>query len=146
MTGPRWICPCSASTPSLSSPPPSVEAGEIRALNEIAVSPTAADAGINIGSVITLDRLDVELTAVGFTKGQTTFGHVDMAYLPLGTWQHTASGQSQPGAPAETEIAALDFDTASAVTIKAEVAIKAEDVQPGTSLPVTPPQAQPPPP
>lgn len=92
----------------------------IEAVNEIVVSPTAADAGVNIGSTVTLDRLDVELTVVGFTEGQATFGHVDMAYLPLETWQLIASGQSQPGTPTEAQTGALEFDTASAVAIKAE--------------------------
>ena len=96
------------------------EGHEVQAANEIVVSSTAEDAGIELGSVITLDRLDVELTVVGFTDGQATFGHVDMAYLPLQTWQYIASGQSQPGAPAEADIAAVDFDTASALAIKAE--------------------------
>ena len=36
----------------------------IEAANEIVVSPTAKDEGITIGSVVTLDRIDVELTVV----------------------------------------------------------------------------------
>ncbi|MER2137208.1 MAG: ABC transporter permease, partial [Arthrobacter sp.] len=96
------------------------EGRDVQAPNEIVVSSTAEDEGIELGSVITLDRLDVELTVVGYTEVQATFGHVDMAYLPLGTWQYIASGQSQPGAPSEADLAALDFDTASAVAIKAQ--------------------------
>lgn len=95
------------------------EGRDVQAPHEMVVSATAEEEGIELGSVITLDRLDVELTVVGFTEGQATFGHVDMAYLPLGTWQYIASGQSQPGAPSEADLASLDFDTASAVAIKA---------------------------
>ncbi|WP_225219069.1 ABC transporter permease [Arthrobacter gallicola] len=92
----------------------------IGAANEIVVSPTAEAEGITIGSVITLERTDVELTVVGYTKEQATFGHVTVAYLPLGTWQLIASGQAGPGAPTDAAIAALDFDTASTIAIKAE--------------------------
>ncbi|MFZ3453393.1 ABC transporter permease [Arthrobacter sp. 7Tela_A1] len=92
----------------------------IEAVNEIVVSPTTQDEGVKIGSVVTLDRLDVALTVVGYTEDQATFGHVGMAYLPLDTWQLIASGQSQPGEPTEAAIAAVDFDTASSIAIKAE--------------------------
>ncbi|MCC3297931.1 ABC transporter permease [Arthrobacter caoxuetaonis] len=92
----------------------------IEAVNEMVVSPTAEDEGVEIGSVVTLDRIDVALTVVGYTEDQATFGHVSMAYLPLETWQLIASGQSQPGEPTETAIAAVDFDTASSIAIKAE--------------------------
>ncbi|MBP3043294.1 ABC transporter permease [Arthrobacter jiangjiafuii] len=91
----------------------------INAVNEVVVSPTGADEGLHIGSVITLERLDVELTVVGYTEGQATFGHVTVAYLPLETWQLIASGSSSPGAPTEADTAALDFDTASTIALRA---------------------------
>ena len=91
----------------------------INAVNEVVVSPTGADEGLHIGSVITLERLDVELTVVGYTESQATFGHVTVAYLPLETWQLIASGQSSPGAPTEADTAALDFDTASTIALRA---------------------------
>src|SRR5690606_19951979 len=37
--------------------------------------------GLELGSVVTLDRIDTELEVVGFTDEQATFGHVDVAYL-----------------------------------------------------------------
>lgn len=117
---------------------PEIGAGrDIEAVNEIVVSPTAEDEGIHIGSVLTLERIDVELTVVGYTADQATFGHVTLAYLPLGTWQLIASGQSQPGAPTESSISALDFDTASAIAIKArngaELDLAAGDAAAGTA-------------
>ena len=63
------------------------------------LSPTAKGAGVEIGTVLTLDRLDTELTVVGFTDGQATFGHVDVAYLPLATWQLIASARPRPESP-----------------------------------------------
>lgn len=87
--------------------------------DEMVVSPTAQDEGIDIGTVVTLDRIGVELTVVGFTDGQATFGHVSMAYLPLDTWQLIASGQAAPGAPTDAQTEASGFDTASAVALRA---------------------------
>ncbi|MCC3279230.1 ABC transporter permease [Arthrobacter sp. zg-Y40] len=98
------------------------QVGEGRGLSapdEIVVSSTAADAGLNIGDVVTLERIGVELTVVGYTDSQATFGHVDLAYLPLDTWQYLASGQSVPGVPAKAQMDGVKFDTASTVALKA---------------------------
>ena len=58
-------------------------------------------AGVELGTVVTLERSDVELTVVGFTEGQATFGHVDVAYLPVDTWRLLAAGAAEPGAPTQ---------------------------------------------
>jgi putative ABC transport system permease protein len=86
----------------------------------IVVSETAKDAGLALGTRVTLDRTNVELTVVGFTKGQATFGHVDVAYLPVDTWRLIASGTAKAGPPARAEISAADYDYSSVVAIKAE--------------------------
>lgn len=99
---------------------PQIGAGRgIEAANEIVVSSTAADEGVDIGDVVTLERIGVELTVVGYTDGQATFGHVDLAYLPLDTWQYLASGRSTPGAPTAEAVSGSGFDTASTVALKA---------------------------
>lgn len=99
---------------------PSIGEGRaVAAADEIVVSPTARDEGIDLGTVVTLDRIGVELRVVGFTDGQATFGHVGIAYLPLDTWQLIASGQAAPGAPTEARTEAVSFDTASAVALRA---------------------------
>ena len=85
----------------------------------IVVSQPLQDEGIELGTVVTIDRLDVELTVVGFTQGQATFGHVDVAYLPIDTWRLIASNTALPGPPTEEAIAALDFDYASVVAVQA---------------------------
>lgn len=87
--------------------------------HEVVLSETARSEGIEIGTVLTVDRMDTELTVVGFTDGQATFGHVDMMYLPLDTWRLLISGQAQPGAPTAEQLDALDSDTASVVALQA---------------------------
>ncbi|MCR2799862.1 ABC transporter permease [Microbacterium sp. zg-Y818] len=100
---------------------PPVSSGEgLGAANGIVVSEPMKDEGVEIGTVVRLERSDVELTVVGFTEGQATFGHVDVAYLPLDTWKLMAAGATQPGAPTEAQIAAVDFPFASVVALQAE--------------------------
>lgn len=91
----------------------------IGALDGIVVSETAREQGVELGSIVTLDRTDVELEVIGFTEGQATFGHVDVAYLPLATWQLLASGQAQAGAPTDDTVDAVDFEYASVVALSA---------------------------
>ena len=99
---------------------PAVSAGEgLGAVDGIVVSETLRDEGVELGTVITLDRVDLELTFVGFTDGQATFGHVDVAYLPIGTWKLLAAGATQPGAPSAAEVEALDFPYSSVVALRA---------------------------
>jgi len=85
----------------------------------IVVSGTAD--GLELGSVITLDRLDTQLEVVGFTEDQATFGHVDIAYLPLETWQLIAAGQAPAGAmPSAEDLAGLDFAEFSVIGLRGE--------------------------
>lgn len=86
----------------------------------IVVSETAKDAGLKLGSTVKLDRSNVELTVVGFTEGQATFGHVDVAYLPIGTWQLIASNTAPAGAPTQAAIDQVAYDYSSVVAIKAK--------------------------
>ncbi|WP_449371856.1 hypothetical protein [Arthrobacter psychrolactophilus] len=73
---------------------PAISAGApLGAIDGIVVSPTMKAEGVELGTVVTLDRIDAKLTVIGFTENQATFGHVDVAYLPLHTWQLIASGQ-----------------------------------------------------
>ena len=86
----------------------------------IVVSEPAQEEGLEIGSVVRLDQIDTELEVVGFTDGQATFGHVDIAYLPLETWQLTVSGQAPEGPVTDSDLSALDFDQASVVMVQGE--------------------------
>ncbi|MDX2357304.1 ABC transporter permease [Dietzia sp. PP-33] len=58
---------------------------------EILVSATAADV-VDLGDTVTVDRLGTPLEVVGIAADQHTFGHVDMAYTTLTTWQDVHSG------------------------------------------------------
>jgi putative ABC transport system permease protein len=117
---------------------PSRSAGTaLGAADGIIVSSTAKSEGIDLGTVVTLDRIGTKLKVVGFTDGQATFGHVDVAYLPLKTWQLVASGQAAAGAPDEAQLSALTFDTASVVALQAKpgatLDLAAGDAAAGTS-------------
>lgn len=60
--------------------------------HDVVVSATLKEEGLNIGDVITVERLETPLTIVGFADGQRTFGHVDIAYAPLDVWQEIHAG------------------------------------------------------
>ncbi|MGN8244767.1 FtsX-like permease family protein [Cellulomonas soli] len=85
----------------------------LAAPGEAVLSSSARDEGVQLGDVITLDRLGTELTVVGFTADQRTFGHVDIAYVPLTTWQEVHAGLL-PG----EEPDAGTYDVASVVALR----------------------------
>lgn len=85
----------------------------------IVVSETLTEEGVGIGTVVTLDRIDLELEVVGFTEGQATFGHVDIAYLPLDTWRLIAANEAPAGPPTEAAVANLDYPYASVIALQA---------------------------
>lgn len=99
---------------------PAVSSGDtVGAVNGIVVSESLREQGVDIGTVVTLDRTNIELTVVGFTVGQATFGHVVVAYLPIDTWRLIASGTAQPGAPTQAQLDGLDFGYSSVVALLA---------------------------
>jgi len=106
-------------------------------IDGIVVSETMREEGVEIGTVLTLDRVDTELTVIGFTEGQATFGHVDVAYAPLETWQLLAAGQAPAGTPTQQDLDRLDFDYSSVVALKyadgASVDLAAGDAAADTS-------------
>lgn len=60
--------------------------------NGIVVSPTVLEEGIDVGDTVTVDSLGTELEVVGVLTDQATFGHVDVAFLPLPLWQEVKAG------------------------------------------------------
>lgn len=68
--------------------------------HDIVVSESARDEGVRLGDTVTIDRVGTELTVVGFTGEQRTFGHVDVAYVPLATWQEIHAGSAAGDDPA----------------------------------------------
>jgi putative ABC transport system permease protein len=66
--------------------------------DEIVVSATAAKAGVALGDVVTVEPLGTTLRVVGILASQHTFGHVEVGYVPLRTWQEVHAGL-RPGDP-----------------------------------------------
>lgn len=97
--------------------------------NEIVVSATALDAGVRLGDVVTVDRVGTELTVVGVLDGQHTYGHVDIGYIPLRTWQEIRTGTA-PGAQAPAH--AYEEITAVAVRSASGTDLAAGDREVGT--------------
>lgn len=59
---------------------------------EVVISATAAEEGIAVGDTIRLEPVGTVLTVVGILADQHTYGHVDVGYLPLRTWQEVRAG------------------------------------------------------
>ncbi|WP_417365639.1 ABC transporter permease [Glutamicibacter arilaitensis] len=95
------------------------EGAKLGAANGLVVSETLRQEGVEIGTTLVLDRIDTELEVIGFTEGQATFGHVNVAYLPLATWQMIAAGKSPAGVPTEADTKDLDFNYSSVIALKA---------------------------
>lgn len=80
---------------------------------DVVLSDSARDTGVELGDTIVIDRLGTRLTVVGFTSDKRTFGHVDVAYLPLNTWQEIHAGvrlgeQVPPSAYTEASVVAIE--------------------------------------
>ncbi|GAA0563023.1 ABC transporter permease [Actinomadura livida] len=107
------------------------EGSRLNGPDGIVVAGTALDAGLRIGDTITVDRLGTKLRVIGATGGQDTFGHVDVAYVPLPAWQLIKAGVRQGGTVPEQ--ATRDI---TAVAVRAEpgasVDLAAGDAAAGT--------------
>ncbi|MDR6620379.1 ABC transporter permease [Sinomonas atrocyanea] len=99
--------------------PAAAEGKGLGAPEGIVVSSTLKAKGMAVGDTVTLDRIGTVLTVAGFTDGQATFGHVDVAYLPIGTWRLLASATAKPGAPTQAQVDAADYPYSSVVALKA---------------------------
>ncbi len=77
--------------------------------HEVILSGTLEDDGISVGDTIALERLETELTVIGFTEDQRTFGHVALAYAPLDVWQevHVGARAGEAASPAAYEQASV---------------------------------------
>ncbi|CAI9411175.1 ABC transporter permease [Nocardioides sp. T2.26MG-1] len=95
----------------------------------IVVSQTLVDQGLRIGDTVTIDRIGTELHVVGVIAGQHTYGHVDIAYVPLETWQQIKVG-ARPGE--QMSSTAKDEATAVAVRADGDVDLAAGDRAAGT--------------
>ncbi|MGC5333433.1 FtsX-like permease family protein [Micromonospora sp. DT62] len=111
--------------------PPVAEGARLDAANGIVVSRTAIEAGLRVGDTVTVDRIGTRLTVVGAMAEQHTFGHVDVAYLPLRIWQEIKAGV-RPGEP----VPGGTYEEITAVAVRAangaEVDLAAGDRAAGT--------------
>ncbi|MFB7796728.1 ABC transporter permease [Isoptericola sp. NPDC056134] len=100
---------------SFLAPPPNLVAqgAGLGQRDGIVVSETVTDLGLGVGDTVTVDRLGTELRIVGVLDGQHTYGHVDVAYVPLATWQEIHAGAG-PG----DDVRPDDYDEATAVALK----------------------------
>jgi putative ABC transport system permease protein len=71
--------------------------------DQVLLAGTLEDAGVAVGDVIEVDQLGRELEVVGFLDGQHTFGHVDVGYVDLRTWQEIRAG-IRPGEEAPDHV------------------------------------------
>ncbi|NUT51768.1 MAG: FtsX-like permease family protein [Saccharothrix sp.] len=83
--------------------------------HEIVVSATATDLGVEVGDTVTLDRIGTELSVVGVLEGQHTYGHVDVGYVPLRTWQEIRVGAG-PG----DQVPAHTYEEVTAVAVRSD--------------------------
>jgi putative ABC transport system permease protein len=81
--------------------------------NGVVVSRSAVDAGLRLGDTLTVDRVGTKLSVVGIMPDQHTFGHVDVAYVPLRTWQEIRVGAG-PGDP----VPAHTYNEVTAVAVQ----------------------------
>ncbi|CAM3503273.1 FtsX-like permease family protein [Nocardioides dubius] len=78
--------------------PRSAKGEEFGATDGIVVSSHLVEKeGVSIGDTITLEHSDLSLRVVGVMAEQNTFGHVDMAYVPLDTWRLAKAGVNDAG-------------------------------------------------
>jgi putative ABC transport system permease protein len=97
--------------------------------DEVVVSATAAGEGVGVGDVITVEQTGAELRVVGVMADQHTFGHVDIGYLPLRTWQEIRAGVREGD-----EVPARVYDEITAVAVLGEdVDLAAGDDAAGTT-------------
>lgn len=95
---------------------PEVEEGSrLAGDGEVVISASAAEQGIAVGDTVVLEPSGMELRVVGTLAGQHTFGHVDIAYLSLRSWQEVKAGVR-----AGDEVPDRVYREATAVAVQAE--------------------------
>lgn len=80
-------------TPPGSFLAPDRQADDALAEGGLVLSEDLAEHGIDIGDELTIVGPDITLPVLGFTYGGS-YGHVDMAFTSLDTWQHLVYGDN----------------------------------------------------
>lgn len=99
---------------------------------EVVISRTAAEKGVEVGDTIVLQPSEAELKVVDILEDQHTFGHVDVGYLPLRSWQ-----EARAGVRADDVVADRVYQEFTAVAVQlddgASLDVAAVDDQAGTT-------------
>lgn len=72
--------------------PPAAEGTDLTGDGQVVISRTAADLGVHVGDQVVLEPSGATLQVVGVLADQHTFGHVDVGYLSLRSWQQIKAG------------------------------------------------------
>ena len=97
--------------------------------DEVVISSTAAQEGIEVGDVITVEPTGTQLRVAGVMEEQHTFGHVEVAYLELARWQEVRAG-IRAGDPVPDRV----YDEITAVAVYGDdVNLPAGDAQAETT-------------
>ncbi|MFY1654819.1 ABC transporter permease [Solwaraspora sp. WMMB762] len=112
--------------------PDTADGSRLAGEGEVVISATAAQEGIGVGDTITVEPAGTPLTVVGVLAEQHTYGHVDVGYVPLRTWQEVKAGVRAGDAPPERI-----YQEITAVAVRAQdgaaVALAAGDEAAGTT-------------
>lgn len=99
---------------------------------QVVLARSTDTAAIAIGDTVTLEPSGQELRVVGFLEGQHTFGHVDVGYVSLRSWQ-----QAKAGLGDDEPLPKRVLDEATAIAVRdssgAEVDRSAGDHAAGTT-------------
>lgn len=92
---------------------PDAEAGApLTGPGQVVLAGTLQDEGVSLGDIITVDQVGTELEVVGFVEGQHTYGHVDVGFVDLSTWQEVRAGV-RPGEDVPGHV----YETATAIAV-----------------------------
>jgi putative ABC transport system permease protein len=112
--------------------PPATNGATLVEEGTVLLSSTAEEAGVEVGDVLTVAPAGNTLKVAGFLDGQHTFGHVDVGYVPLRTWQEVRAGV-RPGEPVPDRV----YEEVTAVAVRAapgaDVDLVAGDKAAGTT-------------
>ena len=112
--------------------PDVAEGARLSRNGQVVISATAAEEGISVGDIIIVEPTGTELEVVGILGQQHTFGHVEVGYVSLPTWQEIRAGM-RPGENVPDHV----YQEFTAVAVEAEpgakLNLKAGDEAAGTT-------------
>lgn len=88
----------------------------------VLLSGTAAESDVKVGDTITVAQVGTTLRVAGFLDGQHTFGHVEVGYIALPTWQEIRAGVrkgEQPPPHVHDEVTAIAVRAADSADLAA---------------------------